>query len=154
MYEDLRKAARDPVLEPSYLGEQHSRPDLVAVGNGGGDDLIDISVVHPLISQRSTTRTISLPSTMLRQTYRAKEEQHKQALNLQLGGAIVPIVFSATGAWEPRSHAYMRTLAMETSARGDNASSVHIAIFFQRYAMRLLTGSMEALITEHPLASN
>lgn len=65
--EDLRKAARDSVIEPTYFREKLSRPDVVAIGSGGGDELIDVSVIHPIYSLITIKRTIATPSIMLRQ---------------------------------------------------------------------------------------
>lgn len=48
---DLSKGARHPVLEP--LQRDHTvRPDIRALGENGGTDYFDVTVIHPLTPAR------------------------------------------------------------------------------------------------------
>ena len=143
--EELSKAARNPVIEPKQREDQSTRPDIKATGKGGGDDLIDISIVHPFSAQTTRDRTIADPFTTTRYAYNAKLRKHRQLLDAQTGGSIVPIVLSACGGWEPRSHEYARNLVRETSTRADTEARYYTALFFQRHAIRLICSNATAL---------
>ena len=45
---DLKKAVRNPVLEPRPFGRHKERPDISALGSHGGSDVFDITICHPL----------------------------------------------------------------------------------------------------------
>lgn len=149
--QDLQLAARFPVVEPYQRAEEHSRPDIRALGRHGGNDLIDVAIVHPFCSPSLITRTTNNPVSWLGSQYKNKIERHTPLLRLQTGGAVVPIILSATGGWHPRSHEYMLTLARENNARADTHSPFYTALFFQRHAIRLLASVADSLT--HPFDS-
>ncbi len=150
LFDDLRRAARSPVLEPRQDDSQESRADIRAIGRGGGDDIIDIAIAHPFASEATANRTIRNPTTTLRSRRTEKLIRHKPLLAQQTGGEIVPIIYAISGGWEQRSYEYVRTIARETSPRTDCCPIAHMSTFFQRHAIRLLASSMHALTVELP----
>lgn len=149
--QDLHLAARCPIVEPLQQELEGSRPDIRALGRNGGDDLIDVSIVHPFCSPSLCTRTIANPASWLGSAYSNKVTRHTPLLSLQTGGAVVPIIMSVSCGWYPRSHEYMRTLARENCARADTPSPFYTALFFQRHAIRLIASVADSLM--HPSAT-
>eukprot|EP00171_Calliarthron_tuberculosum_P021745 IDg21745t1 len=148
--DDLRSAARNPVIEPRQREGENTRADIRATGRAGGDDIIDVSIVHPFVSEITQKRTLGNPGTIVHSAYNKKVTKHTPLLRNQTGGSIVPIIFAVSGGWDPRSHEYAHTIVRETSSRTDWNRSAYTALFFQRHAIRLLASNAAAL-THDPI---
>eukprot|EP00171_Calliarthron_tuberculosum_P017336 IDg17336t1 len=57
-------AARNPVVEPEQREDQSTWADIRAIGRAGGDDIIDVSIVHPFVSEAAWERTIANTDAM------------------------------------------------------------------------------------------
>lgn len=148
LFEDLSKAGRKRIYEPRQREGNNTRPDIRALGRGGGDDLVDVTIVHIFGSTSSRQRTVASYSSLTRHAYARKMAKHKHLLDNQLGGRVVPILMNVAGGWEHRFHAFARTLVRETSARPEANANYHTALFFQRHAIRLICSGMQSLAHE------
>lgn len=143
--EDLKAAARNPVVEPKEREVEEPRPDIRALGRGGGYDVIDVTVCHTFGSPSAQARTIASYSLLTRSASKPKETRHEPLLELQTGGRIVLIVFNIAGDWEPRSYEFARALISEMRSRSDSNRAQATALFFQRHAIRLIISNMHTL---------
>ena len=147
--EELSKAGRTPVIERKQRESETSRPDIRALDRGGGDDLFDVTIVHPFRGTDRIRQTMRDPLSIPRHAYNEKLKKHNHLLKDQLGGSIAPIVLTTCGGWEPRSHEYAICLLKETSQRSDTCKRRHTALFFQRHSIRLI-GSIAEALTHDP----
>lgn len=137
---DLRKAARQPLLEPRE-GEQHpSRPDIRTLGCTGGSDYIDVTIVHPLSSQTRINSCITNPEGTLNNAHREKERKHQTFIErMGPSSRIVPLPMTTLGGWHSAAHSYVRALADDLASRAMVNRGRCRAALFHRHATRLVT---------------
>ena len=76
---DLAKAARHPVVEERPVGRLRERPDIRALGRGGGTELFDVTISHPL-SQARIRDVVENPSDLLKAAWTAKVSRYASML--------------------------------------------------------------------------
>ena len=77
LWSDLRKTARQPLLEPREGGQHPSRPDIRTLGANGGSDYLDVTIVQPLSSQRRIVSCMTNPHGTLINAHREKERKNQ-----------------------------------------------------------------------------
>ena len=148
LLQDLKAAMRHPVYEPRMLSGEKTRADILALGEHGEDDLIDICCPHPwagsLRNRANNRRATRSVKAYLERAYRFKLSKHEE-LGRKRAARIVPIVFCATGGTHADTRDYLVSVADEIAARTGTARSMARAIMLQRHAARLITSNARAL---------
>ena len=95
----LRTAYSSPVVEPRTPDfAATSRPDIRSLGSSGGEDLLDVTISHPITPQ-NLRRKIG-PEQVAKIRYREKVRDHSDyAAAIGPGAQLVPIVVLITGGW-------------------------------------------------------
>ena len=141
--EELKRALCAPVIEPRSRGAQlSSRPGIVALGERGTHDALDVAVVHTFCY---AARVRSAPDVCLRKMETAKRTR-LEAYAATTGTTVRPIIFSANGGWLPESHAYAQGVACDIVTHTGEPVSVARVFLFQRIAAVLIAGSARALL--------
>lgn len=144
---DLRKAARQPLVEPREGGQHSSSPDIKTLGATGGSDYLDVTVVHPLSSQTRINSSITNPQGTLNTAHREKARKHQTFIeSMGPSTRIVPIPITTLCGWHPEAHRYVRALADEVASRAMINRGRCRAALFQRYATRLVQNNVKCLM--------
>ena len=148
LLQDLRAAMRHPVYEPRMMLGEKTRADILALGEHGQDDLIDICCPHPwagdIRNWRNTRRATRSVKTYLERAHRFKRDKHAD-LGKKRAARIVPVVMCVTGGAHADTRSYLISVADEIAARTGTPRGTARTIMLQRHAARMITSNSRAL---------
>ena len=115
---DLAKAARHPIVEERPVERTRERPDIRALGRGGGMELFDVTICQPL-SQARIRDVVESPLNLLKATWTAKDSRYGSMLQAAgTGFNVLPVPLSTLGGWHPDAHRALCSVASTIAARG------------------------------------
>ena len=148
LLQDLRAAMRHPVYEPRMMSGEKSRADILAIGDNGQDDLIDICCPHPwagsLENRKNTRRATRSVKSYIERAHRFKLSKHAE-LGRKRAARIVPIVLCVTGGMHSDTRSYLLSVADEIAARAGISRGLARSTLLHRHAARLVTSNARAL---------
>ena len=138
MQADLKKSARQPVLQPRPFGQHRERPDTSALRSHGGSDIFDITDFHSLSPARIRDG-LQNPLTLLKNAWGEKIRRFRRVLHASATVAkLFPMPISTLGSWHPDAHRAMGTIAVKIASRTLRSLHYARATLFQRYATLLV----------------
>ena len=151
---DLRRCARSPRVEPHLYNtrdrQASSRPDILALGDHGGEDILDIAFAHLFCSPDRIRRNRHSRTLTLNDSTNDKYRQHAELARSMPGSKIIPITLSVTGGWHQTGYKYMRAIATEIATRQGEPKSMVLARMFQRHAARAISSAARCLSAGAP----
>lgn len=139
LHSDLKAALRNPILEPRDNTPTHRvRPDIVALGPHGEEELIDVAICHHFMDTNMRGR--------VQQRKQQKIKHYTQLQKDTTNSRIVPIIIPAIGGWEQDAYDYMRELADATAHRQHAPVAWARSVLFSRHASRLVASNARCLL--------
>ena len=136
---DLGGAIRKPILEPrDHTTNHHVRPDVMALGPQGAEDIIDVAFCHHFADISHGSR--------LAQRRKQKITQYKQIANDTTNSRIVPIIIPVTGGWDKESFHCLRDIADAIAHRKHSPVAWSRATLFCRHASCLVASNARCLM--------
>ncbi len=144
----LRSAARSPIREPrERVTGDSSRPDILALGARGGEDLIDVAITHIASSTGARYITRHDPHVILKNRHQNKLKTHAAYAARRPGSRIVPLIFAATGGMSHETHRYLREIAQVIATRSGYPTHQALTDIRSRLAARLVMANASALLS-------
>ena len=152
--EDLAAAARLPRVEPrTYEQLERSRLDKVVLGAHGGEDILDLAIVHHWGTRRYQDRASAHNTFAMLNTLHTNKRRHRREYaRRRPGSRVIPIIVSNAGGWHNSSQKSLLKLAAEIARRNMLPPDLVRAQMMHRFATRLVASNARCLITGRRLA--
>ena len=129
-----------------YDGICNHRCRLITSSHGGGTELFDVTICHPL-SQARIRDAVENQLNLLKAAWTAKVSRY-ESMHQTAGTRfnLLPVPLSTLGGWHPDPHKALCTVASTIAARRLSTFSRARRILFQRHAALLVTNSALCLM--------
>ena len=89
----------EPHLYNTHDREASSRPDNLALGAYGGEDILNIVFAHVFCSPDRMRRNRHSHTSKINASVSEKYRQHAELARTMPGSKVIPIALSVTGGW-------------------------------------------------------